>query len=99
MTQITNEKIKVIPVDVQIDITIGGGLFARLSQLITHYGSQKPIEEFTAIMKRLQTEAPKDEFEYHLITLLSLVIEIEKKAIAQGKVEERDIKEVEEPKS
>jgi hypothetical protein len=99
MTQITNTKVKVIPTEAQIDITIGGGLYARLSQLITDFGSQKPIEEFTAIMERLKTEKPQDAFEYHLITLLSLVIEIEEKATAQGKVVERDIKDLEAPKS
>jgi len=99
MTQITNTKVKVIPPDAQIDITIGGGLYGRLTQFITDFGSQKPIEEFTAILERLKTEAPKDPFEYHLITLLSLVIEIEEKATAQGKVVEKDIKDLDVPKS
>ena len=99
MTQPTNTKIKTIPFDAKIDITVGGGLYARVSQFIQDWGSQKPIEEFTAILERLKTEEPKDAFEYHLVTLLSIVIEIEEKATAQGKVVERDLSELDPPKS
>ena len=99
MTLITNTKIEVIPTDAQIDITVGGGLYARLSQLITDYGSQKPLDEFNKILERLKTEKPQDAFEYHLITMISLVIEIEEKAKAQGKTVMRDIKDEEASKS
>lgn len=85
--------IPAIPFDAKIDITIGGGLYARLSQLTTHFASQKSEEEFTKILTRLQQPGnkPLDEFEYHLITLLSLVAEIEIKAKEQGKTIDQEI--------
>ena len=89
MTQPTT-KIKAIPFDAKIDITIGGGAYARLAELITRYSSQKPIEEYTEILNRLKTEKPKDAYEYDLVTLLSFVIEIESKAVEQGKIVEKD---------
>lgn len=98
MTQITNTKVKVIPTDAQINITVSGGFYARLSQLITHWGAQKSLEEFTATLERLKTDKSKDEYEYHLVTLLSLGMEIEEAAKAQNKVVEQDIKDLETPK-
>jgi len=86
-------KIPTIPFDVKIDITVGGGLYARLSQLMTHYASQKTEEEFSTILAFLQQPGnkPRDEFEYHVITLLSLVVEIEIKAKEQGKIIETEM--------
>jgi len=83
-------KIKVIKDDALIKIDIGALFYARIKELLFWYGTQVPEEEFRKSMLELRTREPQNDFEYHLIALLALVQEIEKKADEQGFMEEQE---------
>jgi len=84
-----------IPFEAKIAIEVGGGLYARLSQLMTHWAAQKSVAEFTAVLAFLQLpdSKPRNEYEYHIVTMLSILYEIEIKAKEQNQLVEKDISE------
>ncbi len=75
-----------IPFDAIITIEVNGGFYARVVQLLLEMANNKDIKDLIQLMNELKTREPKDDFEYHLITVLSLVSTIEKKAKEQGKI-------------
>jgi hypothetical protein len=83
-------KIKVIKDDALIKVDIGALFYARIKELLFWYGTQIPEEEFRKSMLELRTREPQNDFEYHLLTLLALVQEVEKKADEQGFMEEQE---------
>lgn len=84
-------KFKGIPFKSFVKIDIGGGFAARVQELTVHYMAQKTPEESAKLMDELKTREPKDEYEYHMMTLLVLLHEIESEAQKQGILEDMEI--------
>lgn len=78
------KQVDTIPFDSVVTIEISGGYYTRIVQLLLEMAGSKDIKDLTALMNELKTREPKDDFEYHLITVLTLVSTIEKKAKEQG---------------
>lgn len=86
-------KLETIPHDAIIDTQINGGLIARLHQLLLAHCQLRSPEDLSHIMQELKTREPVSGFEYHLITLLTLIQGIEEDARKQGKTKMADISE------
>jgi hypothetical protein len=71
-------KTKVFPHDAIINVPISGAFYSRLVQLMLDMSSSKTKEELADLVERLKTEEPKESFEYHYLTLLVLIAEVEK---------------------
>jgi len=73
------------------DINVGVGFYNRLQDLLKyHYDSKTPEEGLQALLS-LKTGEPKNDFEAHLVTIMSLMYEIEVKAEAQGLIETEEV--------
>ena len=83
--------VDIIPYDSIIDIQVGGAFYGRIHELILYIAQQKEPQEFLKIMNELKEREPKEPFEFHMITLLALVREIEEKAKEQNKIQKKDI--------
>lgn len=93
-------KITGIKKDAVIKIVVGGGFYFRLAQFITLYTEKNwSAEEMAEVMTRLQDSEPKTDEEYNLITLMSLVHDIEEKAKEQDQLitEEVDLPDSPDP--
>ncbi len=93
----STKKVETIPFETVVDIQISGAFYARIQNLLMHLSMQHPQEDFVKALERLKNAEPTNEFEYHLLTLLTLSQEIEAKAKLQNKLEMRDIPEPEDP--
>ncbi len=70
--------------DAIIKIEVSAGFFFRISQLLLEYGAEHfPGAELKDVMEFLKEGNPRTNHEYHLITLLSLVHELETQAKEQ----------------
>jgi len=70
--------------DAIIKIEVSAGFFFRISQLLLEYGAEHfPGAELKDVMEFLKEGNPRTNYEYHLITLLSLVHELETQAKEQ----------------
>lgn len=83
-------KAKEIQSDAVITVDIGAGFYTRFQELMFWYVNQEPADKSIKALEALKDREPKDKFEYHLITMLSLVYSIEDAAAAQGKMQERE---------
>lgn len=84
--------VKTIPFEAKINIQIPGSFYARLQQLVVHYGNSKPHSELLAAMQALaKNEQAKSEFEYHIQTLTILIWEIENAAKEQNLLKDEEI--------
>lgn len=88
------EKIKydTIPSDVLIDIQVSGSFYKKLVNLLTALGESVPPEEFKAALEKLKTDEPvKNIFELNVHVLISIIYELEKRAVEQKKIKEVEI--------
>jgi hypothetical protein len=88
------EKIKydTIPSDALIDIQISGSFYKKLVSLLTALGESVPQEEFKEALAKLKTDEPvKNIFELNIHLLISIIYELEKKAVEQKKTKEVEI--------
>ena len=77
-------KVTGIKKDAIVKLDIGAGFYFRISQMLIGFGAMHwPGKEIGEVMEHLKDNEPRDENEYHLVTLLSLVHEIEAKAQEQ----------------
>ena len=88
------EKIEVLPYDKIVKVGISGGFYNRIAEFAVHYASQMGVKDLIGLLDELKNREPKDKFEYHLVTLLTLTSSVEKAAHEQGLTE---IKEVDLP--
>jgi len=88
-----NDKVKVkgIKLESLVNIEISGAYAARVQSFLIYYGTFKTTDEVQKIIEELKTEEPKDEYSFHLLTLLMLIKEIEEKAEKQGLIEDLEI--------
>jgi len=78
--------IESIPPQNIIDVKISGAFYGRIHQLLLYYCREKSPEDIQQRIATLDMEKPRDDFDYHLGTILTMVLEIEKVAKEQGKV-------------
>lgn len=73
--------------DAIIKIEVGGGFYFRLAQFVTFYTARTwAAENLETTLEELQTRKPETDEEYHLITLMSLIHEIEESAKKQDMI-------------
>ena len=85
-------KVTGIKKDAVIKVEVGGGFYFRISQMLLSYGSTRwPGAELGKVMEHLKDNEPRDEDEYHLLTLLSLVNAIESAAAEQDQIMDEEI--------
>lgn len=90
----STKQIETIPLDAIIEIKMSGAFFARIQQLVVNYSSQKTPEEFKQALENLKSGEPKNEFEYHLLTLMVLMTDFEARAKEQDKIKMQDYPKV-----
>lgn len=89
------KKVSVMPDDVLVDIKVSGTYYKRLQALFIYLAEKKDIKEFLILYaKMVQGGDPVDEYEWHLHTVLSMIIEIEKVAKENNLVKEEDADEL-----
>ena len=78
-------KIKTIPRDAMIDVTISGAFYERLQNcLFTLVNQNKATpEELVIIFKELETRQPKNFWESQVITYLALLVTLDEAANKQ----------------
>jgi hypothetical protein len=91
-----NNKIDVIPYDTLVSVEVSGAYYARVQQLLMYIFKDKAADEVSKCMEELKSREPKDIFEYQVITILSLMYEIEVKAREQKKTVVKDLDELKE---
>lgn len=80
-------KIPVFPFDKVAKVEISGGFYVRVSQLLMTYAQQQGVTDLIKFLEEMKTREPKTDFEYHLMTLLTLVSSIETAAKDQKLLE------------
>ncbi len=79
-------EVEVIPENAEINITVGGTIYARLNQLIFGFFEFKDKEEYDKILEAIKSgNTQNNPKAYHLQTILVLHEHIEKCAREQGK--------------
>lgn len=82
---------KVIAPDSIVSIKVSGAFYARLTQLALHLAEGKTGEDMQKAAALLTEGKFEDVWSYHYGTLLVLLSTIEKEALEQNAVEEKDI--------
>lgn len=89
-----NDKVNIIsiPVDKQIELTIGGLFYQRLNKLFIEYADSQGKETLlSAIEKIKQQQSQTDDFTYNLETLIILIRDIEEKFKSSNQVNSIDV--------
>lgn len=84
-------KVKVFPFDKIVKLDISGGFYTRLNQFLVDYATQGGVKDLAKTLVELKDREPQSNFEYHLVTLISLVMSIEQEAQKQGLVESKEV--------
>lgn len=84
-------KLKAIQPDKIVQIDIGSGFYGRVQELLfAHIATVEPEVSIKAL-NELKVREPADKFEYHLLTLLTLVYNIEQQFHDKGLTQEIDV--------
>jgi len=73
-----------------IDIKVSGAFYARVSQLALHLAADKTAADIKRAADLLNEGKFEDPWSYHYGTILALLSTIERGAIEQNKVEDRE---------
>lgn len=87
-------KYQALPKDAVVDIQISGTFYMRMVDLLSALGESVGIDEFKKVLQKLKDNNPAESlFEFNVHTLMSLIYEVEKQAIAQNKckIEEMEV--------
>lgn len=80
-----------MPDDVLMDVKVSGTFYKRLQALFIYLSQKKDMKEFLLLYaKMVKGGEPTNEYEFHLNTVLSLIVEIEKVAKENNLVKEED---------
>lgn len=86
-------QLEAIQMDSIIDLQISGGFYKRLQDLMPYLSQKEGLDKFSAALVSIKAGEPKTEFEYHLLTVMTLIFEIEKNAGIQKKLKMVDLPE------
>jgi hypothetical protein len=85
-------KYKTIPYDSLIDIKVSGTFYRKLVELLSALSETVPLDEFKEVLEKLKgNDNPKTLFELNVHCLISLIYELETKAVEQNKTKEMEI--------
>ena len=85
------KKVSVMPDDALMDIKVSGTFYKRLQALFIYLSQKKDIKEFLVLYSNMvKGGEPTSEYEFHLNTVLSLIVEIEKVGKENNLVKEED---------
>ena len=84
--------VSVIPDDVLMDIKVSGTFYRRMQALFIYLAGKKDIKEFLILYTMMVKEKkePSSEYEFHLHTVLSMIVEMEKVAKENNLTKEED---------
>lgn len=72
-------------------VEIGSAFVTRIQELLFFHVNSQPAEVGIKALKELETNAPKDKFQYHLLTLLSLLYSVEAAFEEKGLTEQKNV--------
>lgn len=88
------KKVSVMPDDALMDIKVSGTFYKRLQSLFIYLAQKKDVKEFLLLYaKMVKGGEPINEYEFHLNTVLSLIVEIEKVGKENNLTKEEDAAE------
>jgi hypothetical protein len=86
------DKLKSLSYETSVNMEISGAFMTRIQQLLFYMINQIGQPVFLEAYQRLiKGETPKNEVEEHLLTLLTMIVDFEKSAEDQGKIELKEI--------
>lgn len=89
------EKVEIIPEEAIMDIRISGTFYQRIQALFIYLSQKKDPKEFLLHYAYIsQGGEPKEEYDFHLYTLMALLLEIEKCAKEKNLTLEKDTVEL-----
>ena len=83
-----NKPVHVFPPEAIVDIKVSGGFYIRLTKLLGDLVIRYTPEKTIAMIADLQKREPENDDEFNLLTLITLVNELEKAARDQNKFQE-----------
>lgn len=84
----SNDKnIEIFPLESIVTVEISGAFYARLTQLLLDHAMTRDTKSIGESYAHLQSNDPRDAYEYHLLTLSILVKEIEAQVKKENKFE------------
>jgi hypothetical protein len=86
------KKIEIIPDDVIMDIKVSGTFYKRTQALFIYLSEKKDPKEFLLYYANIMKGGePKTEYDFHIYTVLSLLLEMEKVAKEKGLTQEKEM--------
>jgi hypothetical protein len=82
-----NKPVHLFPPDAIVNINVSGGFYIRLTKLLGDMVIKLTPEKTLEIIGDLQKRAPENDDEFNLLTLITLINELEKAAREQNKFE------------
>ena len=83
--------VEVIPYDAIVNVKISGGFYTRLVQLSLTFANQLGLEDLTTHLEEMKTREPKNDTEYNLLTILTMISTIEREARLQKVLETKEV--------
>lgn len=84
-------KLRVIKENSVVKIDIGDGFHVRIQQLLFYILKDHPAEKVILALENIKTKEPADDFEYHVLTLLSLLYANESAFEAAGCLIDKEV--------
>ena len=86
--------VSVMPDDAMMDIKMSGTFYKRLQALFIYLSQKVDVKEFLVLYaKMVKGGEPINEYEFHLNTVLSLIVEMERVAKENNLTKEEDATE------
>ncbi len=87
----THIKLKAIKSGSTCQVEIGSGMYTRIQELLFWYVNGAPAERSIKALDDLSKREPKDQWEYHFLTIMSLVYSTEAAFDVAGAVEDKKV--------
>jgi hypothetical protein len=87
MSSDSNKPVHVFPPEAIVSINVSGGFYIRLTKLLGDLVIKLTPEKALKIITDLQKRPPENDDEFNLLTMITLVNELEKAAREQNKYE------------
>jgi hypothetical protein len=85
------EKIEIIPNEAIMEIKVSGTFYQRLQHLLIYLANKKDPKEFLVYYAYLAKGGePKEEYDFHVYTVMAMIMEIEKVAKEKSFTLEKD---------
>jgi hypothetical protein len=81
------------PMDATVNIEIDGNMYIRLSQFMIEYSMKMGYKALPQFLAEMNTREPKNNYEYHVLTLLLLIGDIEEKLKETGQMTKIEVED------